>query len=483
MWGDDGGGGVFATRRISQASALQRAGRAGRTVGGHVYRLYSQPLFHHHMSPHDQPQSLRLPVDSLIVTLVGMGITAPDKFPLPSPPPRVAVREAQLRLTRLGLLRCEEAPLRLTLLGARAAQLPVDPPAARVLLALGEEAEVAADPRLCRLAAAVCAVWSVGHVMWAAETPPKPSKDAERAAVQGLPGPWRRALAAVDALHPVYLMQAMRQAGPAEAVELRRRSGIPATAVDAFVGLARQVLGRWRGGAVEWAPPEPPSAAELLRLQQALLGALAHNLCRREQGHYVRLLDGASVHLHPQQCGAAFREARHAWIACVELQSPNEEARRFAVYPFAASPAWLFHVAVASPEMRAAPLVDYSRLAPETARYDDAADCVMCQVSPRFGPLVQVLPAQSIPLRDSKGPLLGLVLGCCAQFFSLQRLRKCLRCCCWRELWLRRWLRSRRTCSCRRGRCSAPCAWPTRPTLWRRSAEHARARRCRRGRP
>ncbi len=394
VWGDDGGGGVFATRRISQASAMQRAGRAGRTVGGHVYRLYSQPLFHHHMEQHDVPQSLRLPIDSLIVTLVGMGITAPDKFPLPSPPPRSALDEAQLRLTRLGLLRCEKAPLRLTVLGAKAAELPVDPPAARMLLALGDEA----SPQQCRLAAAVCAVWSVGHTMWAAETEAK-EKNAFVA-----PGPWKKALAAADILFPVCLIQMMRFGGPSAAAALRRQMGIPATAVDAFFGLATQALNRWRGkGATGGGELEPPSGSELVQLQQALLGALAHNVCRREQGYYVRLMDGATVHLHARQSSTAFREARHAWISCVELQSPNETAKRFAVYPFAINPAWLFHVAVASSEMKAAPLVDYSRIAQETARYDAAADCVMCEASPRFGPLVQALPSLVIPLRDSKG--------------------------------------------------------------------------------
>ena len=57
-------------------------------MGGHCYRLYSQPMFHHHFQLHDLPQSLRIPPDALVMTLVGMGITFPERFPLPSPPSR-----------------------------------------------------------------------------------------------------------------------------------------------------------------------------------------------------------------------------------------------------------------------------------------------------------------------------------------------------------------------------------------------------------
>ncbi len=133
-----------------------------------------------------------------------------------------------------------------------------------------------------------------------------------------------------------------------------------------------------------------------------MLGALSHNLCRREQSHYVRLLDNEVVYLHPQTCSAAFRDSKHPWIACVDFHSPGETVskKRYAVYPFAANPGWLEHVACASPDMLAAPLVDYSRVDLDSAQYDAARDCVVCECSPRFGPLVAALPSQPVVLRD-----------------------------------------------------------------------------------
>ena len=49
---------VLEVKRISQASAVQRAGRAGRTGPGTVIRLYTAEDFHRRR-PHDEPEILR----------------------------------------------------------------------------------------------------------------------------------------------------------------------------------------------------------------------------------------------------------------------------------------------------------------------------------------------------------------------------------------------------------------------------------------
>ena len=54
---------------ISRASATQRAGRTGRIAPGTVYRLYSRECFHHHMSSFEPGEMVRIPLDSVILTL------------------------------------------------------------------------------------------------------------------------------------------------------------------------------------------------------------------------------------------------------------------------------------------------------------------------------------------------------------------------------------------------------------------------------
>lgn len=58
----------FVVDWISQASAAQRAGRAGRICEGHVYRLYSQALFGS-MAEHTEPEILKVPIDQTVLQL------------------------------------------------------------------------------------------------------------------------------------------------------------------------------------------------------------------------------------------------------------------------------------------------------------------------------------------------------------------------------------------------------------------------------
>ena len=60
-------------RRISQASATQRAGRAGRTAPGRVIRLYSAEDFHRRPAA-DVPEILRRELSQVVLQLRAMKI-------------------------------------------------------------------------------------------------------------------------------------------------------------------------------------------------------------------------------------------------------------------------------------------------------------------------------------------------------------------------------------------------------------------------
>ena len=85
-------------RRISQASATQRAGRAGRTAPGRVIRLYSAEDFHRRPAA-DVPEILRRELSQLVLQLRAMKIAQLSWL---DPPPDAAFTAANALLDRLG---------------------------------------------------------------------------------------------------------------------------------------------------------------------------------------------------------------------------------------------------------------------------------------------------------------------------------------------------------------------------------------------
>ena len=88
----------------SQASANQRAGRAGRTGPGHCYRLYSSAIFDQQFQKFTDPDILRTPVDGVVLQMKSLGIGDVAKFPFPTPPDRSGLESAVRSLTHIGAL-------------------------------------------------------------------------------------------------------------------------------------------------------------------------------------------------------------------------------------------------------------------------------------------------------------------------------------------------------------------------------------------
>jgi ATP-dependent helicase HrpA len=144
---------------ISQASAQQRTGRCGRTADGICIRLYDEEDFAARPRFTD-PEILRTSLASVILQMAALELGDVEDFPFLDPPDARQVRDGVALLRELGALEPAKAGPgnRLTALGRRLAQLPVDPRFGRMVLAadaLGcaEEAVVIAaglsiqDPR------------------------------------------------------------------------------------------------------------------------------------------------------------------------------------------------------------------------------------------------------------------------------------------------------------------------------------------------
>ena len=59
---------------ISQASAQQRAGRAGRTKPGKCFRLYTERSFTDDLQQQTYPEILRSRMETVVLTLLKLGI-------------------------------------------------------------------------------------------------------------------------------------------------------------------------------------------------------------------------------------------------------------------------------------------------------------------------------------------------------------------------------------------------------------------------
>ncbi|MGP3923883.1 ATP-dependent RNA helicase HrpA [Streptomyces sp. 8N616] len=121
--------------RISQASANQRKGRCGRTSDGICIRLYSEDDFLSRPEFTDA-EILRTNLASVILQMTAAGLGDIEKFPFIDPPDRRNIKDGVQLLEELGALdpKQKDPKKRLTQLGRKLAQLPVDPRLARMVL-------------------------------------------------------------------------------------------------------------------------------------------------------------------------------------------------------------------------------------------------------------------------------------------------------------------------------------------------------------
>jgi ATP-dependent helicase HrpB len=139
---------VLKVAKTSRASAIQRAGRAGRTRAGHCIRLYTRHDFDGRPE-HDVAEIRRMDLAETVLQLRSAGITDLATFPFFERPPEPSLEAAELLLRRLQAV---DSGGRVTPVGRRMLKLPLHPRLAR-LVAEGERRGVASEAAL--LAAAL----------------------------------------------------------------------------------------------------------------------------------------------------------------------------------------------------------------------------------------------------------------------------------------------------------------------------------------
>jgi ATP-dependent helicase HrpB len=148
---------TLLVEKISQSSADQRAGRAGRTAPGVCMRLWSRDE-HAHRPAQELPEIKRLDLAEVVLTLRAAGVENLRKFRWLEPPDELSLAHAEELLTDLGAIsrrtgvspvsdqkqksengdRQDACPTVITDVGRKMLAFPIHPRYARMLLAAEE---------------------------------------------------------------------------------------------------------------------------------------------------------------------------------------------------------------------------------------------------------------------------------------------------------------------------------------------------------
>ena len=150
---------VLAVGKISQAAAIQRAGRAGRTQPGRALRQYMKHDFDSRR-PHEIPEIARVDLGEALLTLAALGVRDGDGFEWFERPAAPALQAGHDLLRRLGALDGQGG---LTDTGRQMLRFPVHPRLARLIVE-GERRGVGED------AAALAALVAEGDISDTART-------------------------------------------------------------------------------------------------------------------------------------------------------------------------------------------------------------------------------------------------------------------------------------------------------------------------
>jgi ATP-dependent helicase HrpB len=121
---------TLATVRVSQASADQRRGRAGRLGPGLCLRLWPEEETRA-LKPHDTPEIFQADLAPLALELAAWGIADPSALSWLDPPPRAAFAQARDLLSSLDAI---DKQARITQAGKAMAALPLHPRLAHMVV-------------------------------------------------------------------------------------------------------------------------------------------------------------------------------------------------------------------------------------------------------------------------------------------------------------------------------------------------------------
>lgn len=304
---------------VSRAGAKQRAGRAGRTQPGKCFRLYTKWSYQNEMEEDTIPELLRTNLCQVVLLLMSLGIDNLIDFDFIDAPPAEALLRSLEQLYALGALNDKG---KLTKLGRRMAELPLDPMMAKALLA-SEEYGCSEEVTI------ICAMLSVNNAIFYRPKEKKVMADAARAAFcRGGGG---------DHMALLHCFVQWRDSGFSkqwcfenfvQSRTLKRARDVR----DQLDGLLDRVeIQRSSAGVVNKEP-----------ILKALTAGFFYNACRlQKNGSYRTMTNPHTVQIHPSSY-LARSERRPRWLIYNELVFTTKEYIRQVIE---IEGAWLFEVA------------------------------------------------------------------------------------------------------------------------------------------
>jgi len=297
-------------KRISKASAIQRAGRAGRTAPGRCLRLWSAKE-HAALAEFESPEIKRVDLCGAVLDLHLWGTSDAAKFGWFEAPEPSALKSAGQILEMLGAVRGS----RITELGKRLSRLPLHPRIARLM-------DAAADAGCGDEGAAIAALLS--------------EKDIRRSAD---PGPRHHRMAATRGDSDLLLrLDDLSEAERSHFAPHLRDHGIDPFAARQVVQARNELqrLARRRLSAFRKAP----SRETLLKL---MLLAYPDRVCRRRGGDRSAAImtGGSGIRLDPESI-----VADHEFFLALDARDDPRSAHREATVRIASAiePRWLMEL-------------------------------------------------------------------------------------------------------------------------------------------
>lgn len=304
---------------VSRAGAKQRAGRAGRTQPGKCFRLYTKWSYGNEMDEDSIPELLRTNLSQVVLLLLSLGIENLLEFDfLDAPPPQALLRSLE-HLYALGALNDQG---KLTRLGRRMAELPLDPMMAKALLA-SETYECVEE------VTTICGMLSANNTIFYRPKEKKVMADAAHAAfTRGGGGDHMMLLRCYAQWRDSGFSSQWCFENFVQVRSMKRARDV----IDQLESLLERVeLEKSTAGV---------GATE--KILKALTAGFFNNACRlQKNGHYRTLKNPHNVLIHPSSCMAR-SETRPRWLVYHELVFTSKEYMR-QVYDI--DGAWLHEVA------------------------------------------------------------------------------------------------------------------------------------------
>jgi ATP-dependent RNA helicase DHX8/PRP22 len=299
---------------ISQASAKQRSGRAGRTGPGKCYRLYTEAALRTEMLATSVPEIQRTNLGNVVLQLKAMGIHDLLKFDFMDPPPVATLVGAMQSLYALGALDDEGL---LTRFGRKMAEFPLEPQLSKMLI-------TAADLRCAEEILTVVAMLSVEQPFYRPKEK-QAQADAKKAKFFQSEGDHLMLLAIYEAWKNAKFSNPWCYENYLQARAMRRAQDVRKQLVTILDRYKMDVLSAGR----DW---------DLVR--RAIVAGYFTNAAKKDpQEGYRTMVEGSPVSIHPS---SALFNKNPEWLVYHELVLTSKEYMRNVM---AIEPKWLVELA------------------------------------------------------------------------------------------------------------------------------------------